>query len=259
MTPMPTQEAKEKYTVPDGSMMSESSLDTSGGSLLPGDDDADNTVELEGDLNALMTSIGQGHGTDDQADDEHTVELEGDISALLKNADDTQHRDSTDGTIPLEGDMDSLLSTVSAGVSELRRLSAASPRGIADATKTSPTSHHVTLAPPPPAAADDDDEFSRLVNGCPPSTLIPKDLTAVKLDLCAVEIVGFCEREEKVSCGGWLRNRRETGDVRKSRCRNVNKANSASATRLCAALANTQPPRFLPRARSSPSTRRCTQ
>ena len=146
-----------------------------------------------------MTSIGQGHGTDGRDDDENTVELEGDISALLKNADDTPHKDDEDDfvdpadtTMELEADMGSLLATVSAGVSELRRLSASSPGGIASLTKTSPTSHHVTLAPP---EALHDDELSGLVAGAQEPT---NDLNAVKLDLCAVEIVGFCEREEKV-------------------------------------------------------------
>ena len=140
-----------------------------------------------------MTSIGQGHGTDDQDADEHTIELEGDISALLKNADDTQDGDDdskdteeADHTMELEADMGSLLETVSAGVTELRRLSASSAGGIGSATKTSPTSHHITVVALPSA----DDEFERMIAGGAP----PVDLSAVKLDLCAVEIVGFCER-----------------------------------------------------------------
>ncbi|GMH53185.1 hypothetical protein TL16_g01393 [Triparma laevis f. inornata] len=98
LTPMPTKEAKEKYTIPDTSM---SSMDTSNASSSMSNtlnEDADNTVELEGDLNALMTSISQGHGTNDADADENTVELEGDISALLKSADDTHHDDESEAT-----------------------------------------------------------------------------------------------------------------------------------------------------------------
>ena len=91
LTPMPTEAAKLKYAVPDNSMMSESSADTStasaslmnitadsaGGNFEGGDqeNDDDNTVELEGDINALMTSVSQGHGTNEMDEDENTVEV----------------------------------------------------------------------------------------------------------------------------------------------------------------------------------------
>ena len=204
LTPMPTKEAKEKYTIPDTSM---SSMDTSNASSLLSNtlnEDADNTVELEGDLNALMTSISQGHGTNDADADENTVELEGDISALLKSADDTMNKGDDeseatdvpeeDRTMELETDMGSLLDIVSSGVKELRRLSDASGGAFGSATKTSPTAHHVTLVK---QSNPVDSSFDAMMAAS--ENMAPVDLSTVKLDVCAKEIIGFCERDEAKS------------------------------------------------------------
>lgn len=216
LTPMPTEAAKLQYKVPDNSMMSESSADTSTASAslnitidsnvgkFDTNDDDDNTVELEGDLNALMTSVSQGHGTNEVDDDENTVELEGDISTLLANAEDnngaaddgsvdTIEADEHDRTVELEGDLSSLLSAVSNTSNTLRRLSGESGGNLAEDTKLSPTAHHVNLA----GSTDPNSSFDVMMAAANNMPMV--DLSKVKLDVCCKEIVNFCERGEAKS------------------------------------------------------------
>ncbi|GMI09065.1 hypothetical protein TrRE_jg4363 [Triparma retinervis] len=222
LTPMPTEAAKLKYIVPDNSMMSESSADTSTASASMmnitadsnngnfessdhHDGEDDNTVELEGDINALMTSVSQGHGTNEMDEDENTVELEGDISTLLANAVNSSPSPllnsscasadtvEADTTVELEGDLSQLLSAVTNTTNTLRRLSGESGGNLASATKSSPTAHHVNLA----LVTSPNSSFDAMMAAANNMPMV--DLSKVKLDVCCKEIVNFCERGETKS------------------------------------------------------------
>ena len=187
LTPMPTSEAKQKYTVPDTSIMSESSADTTNSSTANGDSE-DNTVELEGDLNALMTSVGQGYGTD-MVDDDNTVELEGDISDLLKNAEDEQEG-GEDETMEIEGDLSAVLDSVGG---ELDKIGKENGGKIAEVVINSPKSTRVDFSPTPKY----EDDFAGIMRKA--EGRVEENLSNVKIDVCCKEIVNFCSRNDKVS------------------------------------------------------------
>jgi hypothetical protein len=152
LTPMPSPSAKHLYRVPDTSV---DSSNCSRNDVSDGGDtmECDDTVELEDDVNALMTSINNGHGTEN-SDDDNTIELEGDLSELLKSADDSaigkqledegggdedgnadadadgvlhgvegmEGMEEEDNTVELEGDMSELLGMVNDGKSPAKTI-----------------------------------------------------------------------------------------------------------------------------------------